>query len=158
MCSIFSRIHIQISHKILLDIFFSTYTRNTSHTFFYLIIITSIERYRENRNREHHGKRSDTRPDQVANRIILPSSFQGRAINKGQNLHDAMMAWHLDLIVSFTCNNVEEGDGTMFQKQLMRHNKTTLHCWGNVSSNDLISFKHVTNKLFTCRLTNVILM
>ena len=108
MCSIFSRIHIQISHKILLDIFFSTYTRNTSHTFFYLIIITSIERYRENRNREHHGKRSDTRPDQVANRIILPSSFQGRAINKGKNFQDAMTACHLDLIVSFTCNNVEE--------------------------------------------------
>ena len=105
---LFSRIHIQISHKILLDIFFSTYTRNTSHTFFYLIIITSIERYRENRNREHHGKRSDTRPDQVANRIILPSSFQGRAINKGQNFQDAMTACHLDLIVSFTCNNVEE--------------------------------------------------
>jgi len=78
-----------------------------------------------------------------------------------------MMACHLagypDLFLSLMCNTVEEGDGknpseaihdingTMFQdnvkvKQLMRYNKTTLHCRENVADNDPISFKHVTNK------------
>ena len=50
----------------------------------------------------------DTRTEQVGQRIILPSSYNGSPRNKQQNYQDAMAICHWagypDLFITFTCN------------------------------------------------------